>query len=287
MPAKLEVILNSGENGERTLTATIYGLDADLDLALLKVDGTDLPPLLTLGKSDELTDAQEVVAFGFPFGESLGKSMTVSPTRVSSLRKEGGLLTKVQLTGGLNPGNSGGPVTDLKGEVIGVSVSKLRNTDIAFAIPAAAADRFADDQFARGGMMRLGSIADLSPDELEGQYLIIGVDRKGQKQTEADLKKLSPPERTIIIKSGRFATFNKAGKPDVASVSVDAAQKPARFDITSTKDDRVAVAYGIYKLENGLLTICTTETGVEKDRPKEFAPGDAVTVLTLRKQTGR
>ena len=287
VPAKLEVVLNSGENGERTLPATIYGLDADLDLALLKVDGTELPPLLTLGKSDDLTEAQEVVAFGFPFGESLGKSMTVSPTRVSSLRKENGLLTKVQLTGGLNPGNSGGPVTDQKGEVIGVSVSKLRNTDIAFAIPAAAADRFADDQFARGGMMRLGAIADLSPDELDGQYLLIGADRKGQKLTDADLKKLSAPERTVFIKGNRFATFTKAGRPEVASVAVDAAQKPARFDIISSKDGKPAVEYGIYKLENGLLTICSTDTGEEKDRPKEFAPGAAVTVLTLRKQTSR
>jgi S1-C subfamily serine protease len=156
-PEKVEVVVDSGENTERTLVAKVFGLDAELDLAVLKVEARDLPPLLKFGQAEKLVEAQEVVIFGYPFGETLGKNVSVNPTTVSSLRKTNGSLERVQLAGGLNPGKSGGPVTNAQGEVIGVSVAKFRGTDtIGFAIPAEVADRFVDDMNACGGEIRLG-----------------------------------------------------------------------------------------------------------------------------------
>src|SRR5207302_7175684 len=96
--------------------------------------------------------------------EALGKNVSVNRTTVSSLRRPNGSLAVVQLAGGLNPGNSGGPVTNAKGEVVGVSVAKLRNTDtIAFAIPAEVTDRFVENQIARGGEIRLGELVAVAP----------------------------------------------------------------------------------------------------------------------------
>ena len=70
-----------------------------------------------------------------------------------------GTVEVVQLAGGLNPGNSGGPVANAKGEIVGVSVAKLRDTDtIAFAIPAETARQFTDDQIRSGGSINLGGL---------------------------------------------------------------------------------------------------------------------------------
>jgi S1-C subfamily serine protease len=60
--------------------------------------------------------------FGFPFGKQLGKNITVSKTSVSSLRKKpNGTLQDIQVNGGMHPGNSGGPVVDAMGQVVGVA----------------------------------------------------------------------------------------------------------------------------------------------------------------------
>ena len=149
---RVEVVVNSGEQNERTLSAQLYGVDIESDLALLQVEGEALPTPLTFGKAADLVETNEVVIYGYPFGELLGKNISVNRSTVSSLRKEGGKLVVVQLAGGLNPGNSGGPVTNAKGEVIGVSVAKLRGAEtIGFAIPAEDADWFVKRQHRIGG----------------------------------------------------------------------------------------------------------------------------------------
>jgi S1-C subfamily serine protease len=74
---------------------------------------------------------QQLFIFGFPFGESLGKEITASSTTISSIRNN-----QIQVNGGMNPGNSGGPVVDVKGNVVGVAVAGIKDTNINFAIPA-------------------------------------------------------------------------------------------------------------------------------------------------------
>jgi S1-C subfamily serine protease len=164
-PAKrVEVVVASGEPGEKALPATVYGADVENDLALLQVEGSDLPAPLAFGKAADLIETQEVVIYGYPFGELLGKNISINRSTVSSLRKEGGKLVLVQLAGGLNPGNSGGPVTNTRGEVIGVSVAKLRGAEtIAFAIPAEEATAFVKDQERTGGRFDYGTAVVVGP----------------------------------------------------------------------------------------------------------------------------
>jgi hypothetical protein len=134
-PQNIEVVLNSGGADERKLTAALLGVDRNVDLAVLRVTGRDLPPPLPVRSAQNLQLSQLVYVFGFPFGADLGKEITLSPSSVSSLRREHGVLTKVQVNGGMHPGNSGGPVVDAYGNVIGVAVSVLRFTQINFAVP--------------------------------------------------------------------------------------------------------------------------------------------------------
>ncbi len=138
-PAKVEVVLRGGEKDERTLPARILGVDVGSDLAVLRVEGGPLPEPLEVAAADELLETQAVYVFGFPFGSRLGRAITVSTSSVSSLRRDkDGALRRVQVNGGMNPGNSGGPVVDVAGRVVGVAVSAIGRTQINFAIPGEA-----------------------------------------------------------------------------------------------------------------------------------------------------
>jgi S1-C subfamily serine protease len=140
-PQKIEVVLRSGERDEKMLPAAIVAVDRASDLSVLSVDvraaGLAAPPAtLAVASAAGLRETQQVFVFGFPFGEVLGKNITVSTSSVSSLRKDkDGVLAQVQVNGGMNPGNSGGPVVDAAGNVVGVAVAGIKGTPIDFAIP--------------------------------------------------------------------------------------------------------------------------------------------------------
>lgn len=138
-PRRVEVVVHSGEAGEAKLNGTLLGIDRENDLAVLRVEGdmSRLPPPLPVASAEELVETQKVYIFGFPFGAQLGKNITVSTSSISSLRRgDDGALKQVQVNGGMNPGNSGGPVTDARGVVIGVSVAGISGTQINFAVPS-------------------------------------------------------------------------------------------------------------------------------------------------------
>lgn len=143
-PQSVEAVLHSGQGAarEKLIPARIVTCDKLSDLAVLRLGGADgpsqgLPPGLSVQPTKDLQETQKVFVFGFPFGESLGKNITVSESSVSSLRTDKeGLLSQVQLNGGMHPGNSGGPVVNSEGQVVGVAVAGIRGTQINFAIPS-------------------------------------------------------------------------------------------------------------------------------------------------------
>jgi S1-C subfamily serine protease/HEAT repeat protein len=147
-PVELTVVFRSGTGAEEALKAVLVADDKDADLAVVKVSGVkDLPRPLEIGRRPKkLEETLAVVAFGFPFGSSLdpkqkNPAITVTKGAVSALRMDGGELTEVQLDLDLNPGNSGGPVVDEHGNLIGVAVAKIRNSKIGFAVPVHKLDR--------------------------------------------------------------------------------------------------------------------------------------------------
>ena len=137
-PAQVSVVVHSGEPEEFTLPAEILGVDRENDLGVVRVkaEASRLPAPLPVDSTQNLNLLHKVYIFGFPFGKSLGKNITVSESSVSSIRKDAdGSATQVQVNGGMHPGNSGGPVVDSRGVVVGVSVSMIRGTQINFAVP--------------------------------------------------------------------------------------------------------------------------------------------------------
>jgi S1-C subfamily serine protease len=132
---KFDVELKDG----RVLAGTVYGIDTLTDLAIVKVDGTDLPSA-ALGESDALKVGQLVVAIGSPLG-TYSNSVTsgiVSATG-RSITTEGStrpLNNLIQTDAAINPGNSGGPLLDADGNVIGINTAIASGSNgIGFAIP--------------------------------------------------------------------------------------------------------------------------------------------------------
>ena len=139
-PKKVEIVAHSGTPDEIRFEGTVLGADRDNDLAVVRVDGdqTKLPaPLVVELDRCSLTELQKVFIFGFPFGASLGKEITARDSSVSSFRRDvDGSLYQIQVNGGMDPGNSGGPVVDARGVVVGVSVAVIKGTQINFAVPS-------------------------------------------------------------------------------------------------------------------------------------------------------
>jgi Trypsin-like peptidase domain len=137
----IRLVVDIGEKTQRSLRARVYRSDDAVDLALLKVDGeTGLSPL-ELAEDGSSRETEPVVTFGFPFGHRTTvrgeeyPDISVIASRITSLRRYRGRLEGIQFDGQLNPGNSGGPVLDGAGRVVGVAVATVPGAALNLAIP--------------------------------------------------------------------------------------------------------------------------------------------------------
>ena len=114
--------------------ATIRGRDEYADLALLQIDSQREFAELSLVESDSVAVGDEAATLGFPLGDSLGKELTLTRGVVSS-KREVEEIEYIQTDAALNPGNSGGPLLNRKGQVIGVTTFRIPGTEgVAFAV---------------------------------------------------------------------------------------------------------------------------------------------------------
>jgi S1-C subfamily serine protease len=158
--SSLRVILTDGTEGP----ATLVGTDALTDLAVISIDASDVPAVVTLGDSGALRVGDAVIAIGSPLGEYTN---TVTEGIVSGLDRAldsssgRGLHGLIQHDAAINPGNSGGPLFNASGEVVGVNTAVIRQTSsgepvqgMGFAVPSNTVRQIAETLIRDGQVTR-------------------------------------------------------------------------------------------------------------------------------------
>jgi serine protease Do len=142
-----------------TYAAEFVAGDADNDIAILKVDATDLPTA-EIGSSDDLTVGDKVYAIGNPLGVELRGTFTDGI--VSAINRdvsvENRTMTLVQTNAALNSGNSGGPLINEYGQVVGINTIKMSSAfasieGLGFAIPTSSLQYIVNDLLEYGQVM--------------------------------------------------------------------------------------------------------------------------------------
>ncbi len=178
---KITITLSDGTEHE----AEVIGSDENTDLAILKIDADGLIPAV-IGNSDNLKLGETAITLGYP----LGLGLSASGGMVSGLDKEMSTelsngkvatMTLIQTDASINAGNSGGPLLNSKGEVIGITSSKLVNSQIegvGFAIPITDALPILDDLMNKGYVAtpKIG-ISGVAVSSVEKRYYNLPVDK--------------------------------------------------------------------------------------------------------------
>ena len=126
-----------------TTTAQIVNYDENQDVAMIKItdESVKIPATVELGDSDSLQPGEEVIAIGTPLSTELSSTVTkgiISATSRSVAVESGVTMNLIQTDAAINAGNSGGPLVNTKGEVVGINSSKISGEaveGIGFSIP--------------------------------------------------------------------------------------------------------------------------------------------------------
>ena len=184
-------------NDRREIDAKVVGSDARTDVALLKVSGSNFPSLAT-GNIDQLKVGQPVLAIGSPFGFDYSASAGIVSAKSRNMLGETS-VPFIQTDVALNPGNSGGPLFNQQGQVVGVNSRIFSGTGgymgLSFSIPIDVAMDVADQLKKNGKVTR--------------SYL--GVMLQDIDRNLAEAYKLSKPEGSLITQVAPNSPASKAG----------------------------------------------------------------------------
>lgn len=153
---EIEVVLND----KRSFNATIVGTDPSTDIALIKIETSGLP-FLSFGNSDNLQVGEWVLAVGNPFNLTSTVTAGIVSAKGRNINILGGgssIEAFIQTDAAVNPGNSGGALVTVSGELIGINTAIATNTGsyqgYSFAVPANIASKVVEDLKAYGAVQR-------------------------------------------------------------------------------------------------------------------------------------
>ena len=180
---------------KREFKAKVIGSDKRTDVAVLKIEGSKLPRLV-IGDSDKIRAGEWVLAIGSPF--DLDNTVTAGIVSAKA-RDTGDYLPLIQTDVAVNPGNSGGPLINMRGEVIGINSQIYSRSGgymgISFAIPIDEAMRVADQLKASGKVSR-------------GR---IGVEISGLSKEIAESLGLKSAQGAVVVRIEAGSPAEKAG----------------------------------------------------------------------------
>jgi serine protease Do len=180
---------------DRTYKATVLGKDKELDIALIKIDGAHLP-YAKLGDSDACRIGEWVVAIGNPLG--LEHTVTQGIISAKGRKLDTGVSSFLQTDAAINRGNSGGPLLNLRGEVIGINAAiNPAGQNIGFAVPISQVNRILKEL--RSGKPVSRGYLGIQPTELDQAYqdalnakegVVVSTVEKGQAADKAGVQRL-------------------------------------------------------------------------------------------------
>jgi len=270
--------------------AEIIGKDPLTDVALIKIDGENLP-YVELGNSDNLQVGEWVIAVGSPFSDVL--SSTVTAGIVSAVGRNLSIIGQsqemrsyaienfIQTDAAINPGNSGGPLVNKEGKVVGVNTAIISRTGVyqgyGFSIPINLAKKVMEELKEYGEMRRgymgvsIQSISykdmkALNLDSSEGA-LVAGVSegggareagiREGDVIVELDGKQVDRPNQLQSMLVGKHpgdevrVTVLREGKRRVFTVTLKEREKAAEGQISSTVEpEKMNLGLSVDNLDN-------------------------------------
>ena len=216
---RLEVTLNDN----RTFDATVIGTDPSTDLALIKIDATELP-VIPMGDSEGLKVGEWVLAVGNPFGFTSTVTTGIVSAKSRSISgvshsRPMGIESYIQTDAAVNPGNSGGALVNLSGELIGINTAIYSQTGnyagYSFAIPTSIVKKVVSDlrQFGTVQRAMLGvSISDLTAD-IAREKGITAVSKGvyvGAVSERSSAREAGIQEDDVIVSVNGVATDNSA-----------------------------------------------------------------------------
>ncbi|MCX7278590.1 MAG: DegQ family serine endoprotease [Burkholderiales bacterium] len=181
----------------REFIAKVLGSDPKTDVAVLKIDAKNLP-VATIGKTSDLRVGEWVLAIGSPFGFENTVTAGVVSAKGRTLPDDGA-VSFIQTDAAVNPGNSGGPLFNTRGEVIGINSQIYSRTGgyqgVSFAIPMDLAGKIKDQIVAHGKV----------------EHARLGVAVQEVNQTLADSFHLDKPEGALVSSVDKSGPAAKAG----------------------------------------------------------------------------
>ncbi len=181
----------------REFSAKVLGSDPKTDIAVLKIDAKNLP-VVPLGSARDLKVGEWVLAIGSPFGFENSVTVGVVSAKGRSLPDDG-YVPFIQTDVALNPGNSGGPLFDSRGQVVGINSQIFSRTGgyqgLSFAIPIEVATRVRDQIVAHGSV----------------RHAKLGVTVQEVNQTLADSFRLDKPEGALVANVEKGGPADRAG----------------------------------------------------------------------------
>jgi serine protease Do len=181
----------------REFRAKVLGVDAKTDIAVLKIEASNLP-VAKLGKTSELKVGEWVLAIGSPFGFENTVTAGVVSAKGRSLPDDSA-VPFIQTDVAINPGNSGGPLFNTRGEVVGINSQIYSHSGgyqgVSFAIPIDVAARIKNQIVATG----------------KAEHARLGVAVQEINQAFADSFKLERPEGALVSMVEKGSPADKAG----------------------------------------------------------------------------
>ncbi|UGQ44590.1 DegQ family serine endoprotease [Massilia endophytica] len=246
---------------KREFKAKVLGSDVSTDVAVLKIDGARLP-VLTIGDSSKIRPGEWVLAIGSPF--NLESTVTAGIISAKA-RDTGEYLPLIQSDVAVNPGNSGGPLLNMRGEVIGINsqIATLSGgyNGISFAVPIDEAMRVAD-QLKKSGKVTRGRIG-ISLSEVSREVAdALGL--KGARGAEVAMVEEGGPAAKAGLKPGDIIV--KFGGAEIAR-STDL----PRLVGNTAPNTKTSVT--VWR-EGAMVDLPITVAERESDQPTKGKPGE-------------